>query len=621
VAASLHNLGLVARRMEDFEKARDLLEQALELKLEIGSGTGWLASTIFELGQLASNQGLADEADRRHRTALEIRLRVSPRHPEIAESLIGLGNVARFRGDLAEAERLWREAIGIIENRRRRMQLTPEAQSRFGAMYDSVHGSLARLLVETGRVGEAWDALEEARAAHLRSIVAHRESAPLSIPSELWFAKTRAETFMARVESRLARIDPTRDEAIAVRYRTQLAEAEEELEGIGHRIHEAAPRLADLGAPQAISLARLRELLHPGTVVIAYDVGDATTMALVTGAEMDDGPVVRWFQAQTGELELLGRVERFNALIARGRTIGTVEPALMAQAGRLSELLLDPAADLIASAQRVLIVPDGPLHELPFAALVLPGGKGDFLGHAKPLFVNPSASLAVELGARSADRDNQAMTIAAFGDPQYSPDSPLVREHHLEPLPGSRAEIEAIRKLFGDHARLFVGGAATEDSFKAHVGGSSVLHCAVHARVDPRVSMDSTLFFSTPADPDHSAENGALSAWEIAESLQLDTRLVVLSSCSTARGRIVPGEGIIGLARAFQVAGARTTVVSQWAVPDGSTAELMVAFYEQLADGRSTVEALQLAQRVIGADPALAHPFHWASFQVTGDWR
>ena len=120
--------------------------------------------------------------------------------------------------------------------------------------------------------------------------------------------------------------------------------------------------------------------------------------------------------------------------------------------------------------------------------------------------------------------------------------------------------------------------------------------------------MDSALFFSPPADPARSSDDGSLSAWEIIDSLHLDSALVVLSSCSTARGRVVPGEGIIGLARAFQVAGARTVLVSQWPVPDRSTAMLMTTFYEQLAEGRSTVEALHGAQQIVAANPEFAHP-------------
>ncbi len=97
--------------------------------------------------------------------------------------------------------------------------------------------------------------------------------------------------------------------------------------------------------------------------------------------------------------------------------------------------------------------------------------------------------------------------------------------------------------------------------------------------------------------------------------------MVVLSSCSSARGQVVSGEGIIGLARAFHVAGARTLIASQWEIPDRATAQLMTHFYERLAEGQSTVDALFHAQQTLAADPRFAHPYNWASFQIRGDWR
>jgi CHAT domain-containing protein len=133
--------------------------------------------------------------------------------------------------------------------------------------------------------------------------------------------------------------------------------------------------------------------------------------------------------------------------------------------------------------------------------------------------------------------------------------------------------------------------------------------------------MDSALFFSFRPDPPDSSDDGILSAWDIVDGPPIGADTVVLSSCSTATGRVISGEGIIGLARAFHVAGARTLVASQWAVPDHSTAELMTAFYGELAGGADTVEALRRARRVVARKPEFAHPYHWASFQIRGDWR
>jgi CHAT domain-containing protein len=581
----------------------------------------WFAGTLFELGELARLDGAFDRAAEHHRTALEIRRRITPQHPDVAASLIRLGSVERGRGRTRVAEGHWREALALVEAQRRRLSISEEQRAHFGANYRSCYFFLAGLLIEQGRQTEAWDLLERARARALRAALAHRGSTPAGVPPELWHARTRAETRLARIESRVFRMDPAREGAQIARYREQAAAVEAELAATGEAIREAAPALAELESIQALSYAELQRALDPGTVILLYGVGKGDTVALVTGAASDGGPEIRAFRIAVEATDLSDRVDRFNSLLARGRRVTEIEPAVSYQARHLFELLVAPAWGAIAGAERVLIVPDGPLHRLAFAALRLPGDEDRFLGQVKPLFVNPSASLAVELSAVSTDRPADQKTVVAFGHPAYPTSSPVVREHRLDPLPGSRTEIDTIGRIFGHRSEVFLGEAASEAAFKAHAGGASVLHCAVHTRVDPTEAMESALYFSQPAEPGDSTEDGILSAWEIVEELELDGATVVLSSCSSARGRVVPGEGIIGMARAFQIAGAKTLVASQWDVPDRSTATLMAAFYRRLADGWSTVEALQLAQQAVAADPELAHPFHWASFQVRGDWR
>lgn len=104
--------------------------------------------------------------------------------------------------------------------------------------------------------------------------------------------------------------------------------------------------------------------------------------------------------------------------------------------------------------------------------------------------------------------------------------------------------------------------------------------------------------------------------------LAFDAEVVTLSACGTAGGREVPGEGIVGLARAFQFAGARSVVVTQWPVSDQWTASLMRGFYLRLEKGMGPAEALREAQRdqlMLGGAPG--HPFNWAAFQVMGGWK
>ena len=622
VAASLHNLGTVAVAQEDLADARRFFEEALELKLASHPGSVWTANTYHELGGIDLSEGRLDRAAELHRAALEIRRRVAPEHPDVATSLHSLGLVALARGRPEAADEHLREAVRLVEEQRRRLDLRDEQRAHFKARYRAIYLDLAHLMVERGRPEEAWDLLEQARAGALRAVVSRRATAPASVPRELWSARNRAEAAVARLERRLAGVDPVADPATLTRYRSQLESAEAELREITAEIRAVAPRYTALDAPPALTLAELRDALAPGTIVLAYAIGEETSFALASGAVADGGPEVRSFEIAASSGDLRSRIDRFNALIARGGAVTELEPALLAQGRRLFDLLVAPVADAVLTAERILVVPDGPLCELPFAALVLSGEAPTFLGHEAALFMSPSASLAVEVGSGHESRPLGERTVVAFGDPVYPPSSLHVREHGLRPLPGTRVEVEAIQRLLGDRAMVFLGAEATDSRLKEAGRDADILHCAVHAHVHPDAPMDSELFFSLPAGGTDADDDGVLTGWEIVDSVHTDADLVVLSSCATARGRVIPGEGIIGLARAFQVAGARSLLVSQWPVPDRSTAELMAAFYDRLTSGLSTVEALRRARRDIAAgDPALRHPFHWAAFELRGSWR
>jgi CHAT domain-containing protein len=152
---------------------------------------------------------------------------------------------------------------------------------------------------------------------------------------------------------------------------------------------------------------------------------------------------------------------------------------------------------------------------------------------------------------------------------------------------------------------------------KAEAGRYHVLHLATHGILNDAAPMYSYLLLSTTATPGN--EDGLLEAWEVMR-LDLKARLVVLSACETARGRIGAGEGVIGLSWALFVAGCPTTVVSQWQVESASTTELMLAFHRNLQPARvSEAEALRQAALQLLRSKSYRHPFFWAPFVVMGD--
>jgi CHAT domain-containing protein len=220
--------------------------------------------------------------------------------------------------------------------------------------------------------------------------------------------------------------------------------------------------------------------------------------------------------------------------------------------------------------------------------------------------------------------------LLAIGDPLYpagadtSTDTQLQtalrRGLQLERLPATRNEVAAISGLF-PNVRTLLGREATEEAIKSLAPQARRLHFACHGLLDERFPLNSALALSIPEHPGEGRDNGLLQAWEIFEELRLDADLVTLSTCDSGLGKEMGGEGLVGLVRAFQFAGARSVLASLWSVSDISTADLMQRFYGYLRGGRSKDEALRATQTDLIRSQGFSHPYHWAAFQLAGDWR
>jgi CHAT domain-containing protein len=181
--------------------------------------------------------------------------------------------------------------------------------------------------------------------------------------------------------------------------------------------------------------------------------------------------------------------------------------------------------------------------------------------------------------------------------------------------------VEAIAALY-PHAQVYLGPEATEEKVKSLGPDSHIIHFACHGLIDERFPLNSALALTLPEHPAEGQDNGLLQAWEIFESVRLDADLVTLSACDTALGKEMGGEGLVGLTRAFQYAGARSVLASLWGVADDSTARFMKHFYSYLHSGKTKDEALRAAQiDQIRERSRLSHPFHWAAFELFGDWQ
>jgi CHAT domain-containing protein len=406
---------------------------------------------------------------------------------------------------------------------------------------------------------------------------------------------------------------------------------------LADKVRAISPRLASLQYAPALDLAGVRQVLDPGTLLLVYNIGpEASRLFVVRPPGAAEPSPLDVHTLPIGDLALREQVSALARLIERqGNDPRAADSGpYLAIARRLYDLLMAPAERSIEAADRVLVVADGALHSLPFAALVknrpaADGRSWQYVVEWKPLHTVLSATVYAELKkARSTVVDEGS--IVAFGDPRYdgigdrdpASDVPemLRRGATLTPLPATRVEVEAVARIFGERATTYLGADATEERAKS-TRQARVLHFATHGLLDPRTPLDSALVLSLPTKRREGEDNGLLQAWEIFEQVRLDADLVTLSACRTALGTELAGEGLIGLTRAFHYAGARSVLSSLWRVDDQSTSSLMVSFYRHLKTGVPKDEALRRAQREAVGRADTAAPFHWAAFTLSGDWR
>lgn len=280
-----------------------------------------------------------------------------------------------------------------------------------------------------------------------------------------------------------------------------------------------------------------------------------------------------------------------------------------------ARILLDPALPLTKS--KVIIVPDGVLHALPFEVLRAPGGKR--LLELSAISYLPSVHFLTARKAEPARRWPWEVSLAVFADPiprRESGNSPF--DAPWTRLAYSAEEARSIARVLPGRGRLWIGeNNRKSELFAPGATTVPVLHFATHGAIDTIDSRRSRLVF-TPVDGDPSSQY--LFTGEIERLSLTPVELVTLAACESERGRYVRGEGVENFSRLFLGAGAGATVSSLWRVSDQASAELMREFYSALGRGATKAEALRQAKlAMLNASGERAHPYFWAAYLLSGD--
>jgi CHAT domain-containing protein len=419
--------------------------------------------------------------------------------------------------------------------------------------------------------------------------------------------------------------EANRDQKHLADLRENQEKARLEYEAFRTQLYSAHPNLKiQRGQLSAFSLDQARDLLpdERGALLDYVISEDRTYLFVITkiGSSNAWQPLLKVYPIEIGRKELESRVEVYRQKIAKG------DLDFQTPARDLYDLLLGPAQDQIAKKTSLVIVPDGVLWDLPFQALKSPSLH--YVIEDKAISYAPSLTVLREVSRSRNEKGSRAeLTLLGFGNPAIAAQSKdrvkaVFMDETLEPLPEAEKQVTALAELYGaTRSKVYTGIDAREERVKTEAPAYRVIQFATHGILDSTSPMYSHLVLSQKADDPN--EDGLLEAWEVMD-LDLKADLVVLAACETARGRISAGEGMIGMAWAFFVAGSPTTVASQWKVESASTTQLMLDFHRNLRANSSgtpmsKAKALQLAAVKLLKTPEYKHPFYWAGFVLLGD--
>ncbi|GGD71830.1 hypothetical protein GCM10010985_27920 [Caballeronia grimmiae] len=604
VAAQTDNANLAALSRRDlaiaYSYAGDLPDAERYAKEAIAAGAGnpqqVLAPSHKVLGDIAARRGDPAGALGEYQAALAA---ASPRYRPMV--LLSITNAQIATGDAAGARATFEQTAGVDDSLLAPLRKRIEgnlllAENKPQAALDAFAASAAKggsdasydkLWAQEG-MGRAYLALGDRRKARDAWLAALDESESIR-------ARFRSDEFKTGLfsdtqtvfEETIALVVEDGDYAQAWTL-SEKSRSRALLDVVRNRLAANVDETQLNG--RALSLDDVRAALKPGEAIVEFHGLPDRMIAWVVRA---DG--IQGFTLPIARKDMALAVNDFRSAIVRGR------PQALTYGAKLDALLIAPLS--LRPGERLVIVPNGALHYMPFQALRNANG---FLIQRHALALAPSASIAVQLVRRP---QRIASDLVAFGNPRIAPEFDL---------PGAEAEVRAISPLFAKR-EAFLQGDVTRKTFSDNAPAGRIVHVATHAQADTIDPLHSRVLLAPATQPADGPD--PMLAQDI-YNLKFDSvALVTLSACETALGRIERGDEIMGFTRAFFYAGASALLVSMWPVADESTALTMRTFYGSLTKGAEAIDAMRDAQLAVLANSKFAHPFYWAPFDLMGNWR
>ena len=662
-ARALEGLGRASMGLGDLRLALDHYRAARKLAGEIGDRKGEMYA-INGVGAVLGRMGEHDAATAHVSEALRIaeaandRFAMSLAHYHLAEASSVLGDLDRALTEVRESVRL----VETLRSDVARLDLRASYLASVRDRHELEIDLLLRLHERNPTMGHeavAFEVSEQARArAFLDSLAEARSEIREGVAPGLL---DREASIRRSLNARAQRLSQIRGEGSNAE---EIAALERDIDGltIAYREVEAdiraeSPRYAALMQPKPLTLPETQALVvDDRSVLLQYFLGTRRGYVWAVTPHRVSAHVL----PAREEIERLARPYR--EMLTEPPVPADGQPRDMepGSAAELSKAILGPVAAYLDSP-RLLIVPDGILHFLPFAALPDPRQPLSDPEAVAPLVVEhevvhlPSASTLALLRRGWKQTRDWPKAVMVFADPVFEADDPRIGGREARTVaPTTRSPspqqagppetlVRALRDVGGLGAsgipRLLEAGreargiAAQAPAVDVAIGFAAnrtaalsavladyrIVHFATHGLVDNDHPELSGILLSL-FDEQGRAQDGYLRLHDI-YNLKLPADLVVLSACSTALGKEVAGEGLVGLVRGFMYAGSRRVLASLWKVDDEATSELMTRFYGAMfREGLTPSAALRAAQLELMRTRRWRRPFYWAAFVLQGDW-
>ncbi|WP_254173285.1 CHAT domain-containing protein [Planktothrix pseudagardhii] len=666
---------------KNYQQAREYLNQSLQI-FQAQKLPSWEAETLVKLAMVYSLSGDKDQALIYLNQAISI-IETLP-HPDFKalefsraantyyllkdyekglkyhnQSLQlwqGMGNLSNQAFELAIIARIERDrgnfnqsltnieaAIKIIEDLRTKIGSQELRQSYFATVQDYYQFYIDLLMQlhqqnpQKGYDALAFHASERSRARSLVELLTEAgANIRQGVDPKLLEQEQNLQQQLNTVENQryqLTQGNYTQQQLDEIKQQSQsLLNQLDELEA---KIRLTSPRYANLKYPQPLTLQQIQEkVLDDDTLLLEYSLGEERSYLWA----VTKNSITSYVLPKQSEIEEIAQPWR------EMNESTSVESGLP-----LSEILLKPVASQLGN-KRLLIVGDGVLQYIPFAALPIPSQPNTPLLVEHEIVTAPSTSTIAIQREQLQNRPTVAKTVAVLADPVFSLNDSRVTRNAPQQNPQTlnnlaltraarnlgigegaktysrleytRTEAEEIIALVPENQRLQALDfqASLEQAKNPHLSEYQIVHFATHGLLDsvnPELSGVVLSLFNQQGQ----AEDGFLRLQDIF-NLNLPAELVVLSACQTGLGKETKGEGLVGITRGFMYAGARRVVVSLWSVNDASTSELMSRFYQPiLKEGKNPIIALREAQLEMWKSGKWQSPYYWAAFTVQGDWR